>query len=52
MKLDDAKGLYVKQLYKVLWSYHITPHSTTKETPLTLVYKEDTMFPAKIDMPS
>lgn len=31
----------------------ITPsHSTTKETPFTIVYEEDVMLPLEIDTPS
>lgn len=34
---------------QVLWSYHTTPHSTTKETPLTMDYGTDAMLPVEID---
>lgn len=51
-KLDEAEGLSDKQLQKMLWSYHTTPYSTTKETPFTMVYRENTMLPVRIDMPS
>lgn len=47
--LNDVKGKYVEQLHKVLWSYHTTPNSTTKETPFTLVYGEAAMFPVEIE---
>jgi len=36
----------------VLWSYHTTPHSTTKETPFTMVYGVDAMLPVEIDTPT
>jgi len=48
-KLESAKGLWAEQLYEVLWSYHTTPHSTTKETPFTMVYGADAMLPVEID---
>lgn len=51
-KWDDTKVLWVEYLHKVLWSYHTTPHLTTKETHITLKYKETNMFPVKINMPS
>ena len=31
-----------------MWAYHTTPHSTTRETPLSLVYGSDTMIPVEI----
>jgi len=37
---------------QVLWSYHTTPHSTTKETPFTMVYGADAMLPVEIDTPT
>lgn len=37
-KSDDAIGLSSQQLYEMAWSYHTTHHSTTKETPFTMVY--------------
>lgn len=36
-KLDDAKGIWVELLHGILWSYHTTPHFTTKETPFVIV---------------
>jgi len=36
----------------MLWSYHTTPHSTTKETPFTMVYGADAMLPVEIDTPT
>jgi hypothetical protein len=36
----------------VLWFYHTTPHSTTKETPFTMVYGTDAMLPVEIDNPT
>jgi len=37
---------------QVLWSYHNMPHSTTKETPFSMVYGIDAMLPVKIDTPT
>lgn len=50
--LDDAKGLWVELLYKILWSYHTMPHSTTKETPFPMVYGTDVMLHIKIETSS
>jgi hypothetical protein len=37
---------------QVLWSYHTTPHSSTKEMPYTMVYGADAMLPVEIDTPT
>lgn len=29
------------KILRVLWSYHTTPQSTTRETPFSLVYRTD-----------
>lgn len=49
-KLDDAKGMWAEKIHEVLLSYHTIPHSTTKETPFTLVYSTDDMFSVKFGM--
>lgn len=51
-KLDYANEPWAEQLHEVLWSYHTTPNSTTKETPFTIVYGVDTMLPVKIHTPT
>jgi hypothetical protein len=51
-KLEAAKGLWAEQLHEVLWSYHTTPHSTTKETPFTMVYGADAMLLVEINTPT
>jgi hypothetical protein len=33
-------------------SHYTTPHSTTKETPFTMVYGADAMLPVEIDTPT
>lgn len=50
-KLDNTKELWAELLNEILWSYHITPHSTTKETPFTVEYRADGMHPVEIDTP-
>lgn len=30
-KLDAVNGLWVAYLHEILWSYHSTPHSTTRK---------------------
>jgi len=36
-KIEAAKGLWAEQLHEVLWSYHTTSCSITKETQFTMV---------------
>lgn len=51
-KLDEAKGLWAEYLHKILWSYHTTPYSTTRETPFRMVYSEDAMVLVEINTPT
>ena len=44
--------MWAKYLSKILWSYHITLRSTTRETPLRMVYGEDAMIPVEINTPT
>ena len=37
-RLDDAKGRWVEELPHVLWTYRITPHRSTRETPFSMTY--------------
>lgn len=50
--LDDTKGLWAELVHEIFWSYHITPHSTAKETVFTMVYEEYIIFSIEIDTPS
>jgi len=36
-RLDKAKGTWAKEVPRIVWAYHITPQSTSKETPFSLV---------------
>lgn len=51
-KLDKANGLWAEQLHKVLLTYVTTHYSIIGETLFTLVYREDTMLPFEINMPT
>ena len=33
---------------RIVWAYHTTPQSTTKETPFSMVYGSDAMIPVEI----
>jgi len=47
-RLDKAKGTWAEEVPRIMWAYHITPQSTTKETPFNLVYGSDAMIPVEI----
>jgi len=36
----------------VIWSYHTTPHSSTRETPFRMVYGSDVIIPIEVMEPS
>jgi len=46
--LEKAKGTWDDEVPRILWAYHTTPQSTTKETPFSLVYGTDAMIPVEI----
>jgi len=46
--LDKAKGTWVEEVPRIVWAYHTTPQSTTKETSFCLVYGSDAMIPVEI----
>jgi len=47
-RLDKAKGTWVEEVPRIVWAYHTTPQSTTRETPLSFVYGSDAMIPMEI----
>lgn len=47
--LDESKGLWVEYLHEILWSYHTTLHSTTKETPFRMVYETNAMIQVEVN---
>ncbi|KAK3030974.1 hypothetical protein RJ639_034895 [Escallonia herrerae] len=51
-KLDEAKGVWVDKLPKVLWAYRTTPHSVTGETPFLFCYGTKAMLPVEIEVPT
>jgi len=48
MRLEKAKGTWADEVPRIVWAYHTTPQSTTKETPFSLVYGSDAMIPVEI----
>jgi len=47
-RLDKAKGTWIEEVPRIVWAYHTTPQSTTKETPFSLVYGSDAMISVEI----
>jgi len=47
-KLDKAKGTWAEEVPRIVWAYHTTPYSTTRETPFSLVYGSNAMIPEEI----
>ncbi|XP_075649770.1 uncharacterized protein LOC142620257 [Castanea sativa] len=52
MRLDDAKGRWVKELPHVLWTYRTTPRRSTGETPFSITYRVEAMIPLEIGFPT
>lgn len=46
------KRLGAELLHEILWSYHKTTHSTTKETIFAMVYRLPVMLHVEINTPS
>ena len=51
-RLDDAKGKWVEELPRVLWTYQTTPRRSTKETPFSMTYGAEAVIPLKIGFPT
>lgn len=51
-KFDTLKGGWVEELPSVMWSYHTTARSSTRETPYSLSFKVEAMIPLEIGIPS
>ena len=47
-RLGEAKGTWAEEVPRIVWVYHTSPQSTTKETPFSLVYGLDAMIPVEI----
>ena len=43
-RLERAKGTWAEEVPRIVWAYHTTPQSTTRETPFSLVYGSDIMI--------
>ena len=47
-RLEKDKWTWAKEVPRIVYGYHTTPQSTTKETPFSLVYDSDAMIPVEI----
>jgi len=46
--LEKAKGTWAEEVPRIVWAYHTTPQSSTKEIPSSLVYESDAMILVEI----
>jgi len=47
-RLDKAKRTWAEEVPRIVWAYHTTPQSTTRETLFSLVYCLNAMIPVEI----
>lgn len=50
--LDQAKGDWVEYHPHILWSYHTTLRTATRDTPYSLVYGLEVVIPTEIAVTS
>ncbi|XP_075670109.1 uncharacterized protein LOC142639858 [Castanea sativa] len=51
-RLDDAKGRWVEELPRVLWTYRTTPRRSTGETPFSMTYGAEAVIPLETGFPT
>ena len=51
-KLEKARGLWVEELYNVLWSIRTTTKNSTGETPFMMVYGAEAVLPIEMYEPT
>ena len=51
-RLDDAKGKWVEELPHVLWTYRTTPCRSSRETPFSMTYGAEAVFPLETSFPT
>ena len=51
-KLDDAKGVWPKELPNVLWAYRTTARTPTRETPFRLTYGNEAVILVEVGITS
>ncbi|XP_050259725.1 uncharacterized protein LOC126704757 [Quercus robur] len=48
----NARGKWVEKLPHVLWTYWITPHRSTGETPFSMTYEAEAVIPLETRFPT
>ena len=51
-RLDDAKGRWVEELSRVLWTYRTTLGWSTGETPFSMTYGAEAVLPIENSFPT
>ena len=51
-RLDDAKGKWVDELPRVLWTYRTTPQRSIVETPFSMNYRAKAVIPIESTFPT
>ena len=51
-RLDDAMGKWVEELSHVLWTYWITSHQSTGETPFSMTHGVKAVIPLETGFPT
>ena len=49
--LDDAKGRWVEELPRVLWTYRTTPRRSTGESSFSMTYGVEAVIPLETGFP-
>ena len=52
IRLNEAKDLWVEELYSILWAYQTTPHIVIGESSFNLAYETEAIISFKIGLPS
>ena len=50
--MEEAKGRWVEELPTILWTFRITPRSSTGETPFSLTYGVEAVIPLEVGLPT
>ena len=51
-RLNEAKDLWVEELYPILWAHRTTPRIPTKKLPFNIAYGTEVMISLEIGLPS
>ena len=52
VRIGQAKGLWVEDLYNILWAYHTTQWVPTEEMPFMLAFGTKVVIPLEIELPT